>query len=159
MRKLVIGCAVAALMALSARSEARPLDTLAFAKYLSHSETKAFLRIGVASWYGEEFDGIPTASGELFDMKELTAASPDLPLGTRLKVTNLHNNRSLIVRVNDRGPSLAGRLLDVSKAAAWRLGFMKAGIALVKIMVVSYPAGNRQETGVHALKGLALNSN
>jgi rare lipoprotein A len=158
MRKLVIGCAVAALMALSARSEARPSDTLAFAKYLSQSETKAFLRIGVASWYGEEFDGIPTASGELYDIKELTAASPDLPLGTRVRVTNLHNNRSLILRVNDRGPSFAGRLLDVSKAAAWRLGFLKAGIAPVKIMVVSYPTGNRKETGAPALQGLALNS-
>jgi rare lipoprotein A len=159
MRKILIGCGVVAVMALSASSEARPSDTLAFAKYFSQLETKASPKIGVASWYGEEFDGIPTASGELYDMKELTAASPDLPMGTRVKVTNLHNNRSLILRVNDRGPSLAGRLLDVSKAAAWHLGFLKAGLALVRIMVVSYPKGNRKDTDAHALQGLALNSN
>jgi len=154
MREILIGCGVAALMALSARSEARPSGTPAFTKYFSQSETKAFLEIGVASWYGEDFDGNPTASGELYDMKELTAASPDLPLGTRVKVTNLHNDRSLILRVNDRGPCFAGRLLDVSKAAASRLGFMNAGLALVKIMVVSYPRGYRKELAPPPFKGL-----
>lgn len=139
MRKLFMGCAVAALVALSARSEARPSDSVAFANYVAPQRTEAITQIGVASWYGEDFQGNPTASGELYDMNELTAASRELPLGTKLKVTNLRNNRSLVLRVNDRGPHLPGRFLDVSKAAAERLGFLGAGLARVEIEVVRYP--------------------
>jgi rare lipoprotein A len=139
MRKIVMGCAVAAMVALSARSEARPSDSIAFAKYVAPQPTEAITEIGVASWYGEDFQGNPTASGEIFDMNGLTAASRDLPLGTKLRVTNLRNNRSLVLKVNDRGPFIHGRFLDVSKGAAERLGFMRAGLALVETEVVRYP--------------------
>ena len=139
MKRLAMGCAVAVLVVMSARSEARPADCMAFAKYIAPEPIQTFSGIGVASWYGEAFQGSPTASGELFDMNKLTAASRDLPLGTKLRVTNLRNNRSLVVRVNDRGPYVAGRFLDVSKAAARHLGFVGAGLALVRTVVLRYP--------------------
>lgn len=139
MRKLFMGCAVAALVALSARSEARPSDSGAFASYVALQRAEAVTHTGMASWYGDDFQGNPTASGEIYDMNELTAASRELPLGTKLKVTNLRTNRSLVLRVNDRGPFIPGRVLDVSKAAAERLGFIRAGLAQVEIEVVRYP--------------------
>jgi len=88
--------------------------------------------IGVASWYGEDFDGQQTASGEVFDADSLTAAHPSLPFQTRLKVTNLANGRSVVVRVNDRGPA-NGRLIDLSEAAAERLGMKSRGFARVEL--------------------------
>lgn len=127
------------MVALSARSEARPSDSIAFAKYVAPQPTETITEIGVASWYGEDFQGNPTASGEIFDMNGISAASRDLPLGTKLKVTNLRNNRSLVLKVNDRGPYVAGRFLDVSMAAAERLGFKRAGLALVETEIVCYP--------------------
>jgi peptidoglycan lytic transglycosylase len=142
MRKLFMGCAVAAMVALSARSEARPSDSLAFAKYVAPKPSPAVSEIGVASWYGEQFQGNATASGEVFDMNGLTAANRDLPLGTKIKVTNLRNNKSLVLRVNDRGPYIPGRFLDVSKSAAERLGFMNAGLARVEMKVVHTPVRN-----------------
>ncbi|HYV31578.1 MAG TPA: septal ring lytic transglycosylase RlpA family protein [Candidatus Binatia bacterium] len=95
--------------------------------------------VGLASWYGQELQGSATTSGEPFDMNALTAAHRKLPLGTRITVTNLTNHRSVVLRVNDRGPNVAGRLLDVSKAAAERLGFRGAGIAKVRVIPLSYP--------------------
>jgi peptidoglycan lytic transglycosylase len=140
MKKLVMGCAVAAMVALSAHTEARPSDSIAFAQYIAPEPIHSVSKIGVASWYGENFQGNTTASGEVFDMNELTAANRDLPLGTKIKVTNLKNHRSLLLRVNDRGPFIPGRFLDVSKTAAKRLGFIHAGLALVQMEVVRYPA-------------------
>jgi rare lipoprotein A len=99
--------------------------------------------LGLASWYGEECQGNPTASGEVFDMNGFTAAHRSLPLGTKLKVTNLRNNRSLVVTVNDRGPFVAHRILDVSKAAAYRLGFMASGLAVVRAEVISLPSDSK----------------
>jgi rare lipoprotein A len=87
----------------------------------------------VASYYGEEFQGRPTSSGEIFDMNALTAAHKTLPFGTILEVTNLENGRKSVVRVNDRGPFVAGRELDVSKAAAYELGMVSTGTARVSI--------------------------
>ncbi len=87
----------------------------------------------VASYYGEEFQGRPTSSGEIFDMNALTAAHKTLPFGTMLEVTNLENGRKSVVRVNDRGPFVAGRELDVSKAAAYELGMVSTGTARVSI--------------------------
>ncbi len=136
MRKLVMGCAIAACVALTAKSEARPPDTFGTPTRVAPAPPKKVATVGVASWYGEDFDGNPTASGETFDMNALTAASPDLPLGTKVEVTNLRNNRSLIVRVNDRGPFITGRFLDLSRAAAERLGFLNAGLAQVQIRVL-----------------------
>lgn len=87
-----------------------------------------------ASWYGPHHHGRPTASGELFDAAGLTAAHRTLPFGTRLAVTNPENSRTVEVRVNDRGPYVAGRSLDLSEAAARAIGIHAKGIATIKIM-------------------------
>src|ERR1700726_4826931 len=80
-------------------------------------------QIGTASWYGEYFVGKPTASGEPYDMYDMTAASLTIPLGTYVKVTNLRNGRAIVVRVNDRGPVVPGRIIDLSYGAAAALGY------------------------------------
>ena len=88
---------------------------------------------GIASWYGREFHGRPTSSGEPYDMYAMTAAHTTLPLPTYLEVVNLENGRRVVVRVNDRGPFLHGRILDLSYAAAWKLGMVESGTAPVRI--------------------------
>ncbi|EFL89184.1 rare lipoprotein A [Ahrensia sp. R2A130] len=97
--------------------------------------TPAAAQTGSASWYA--LDGNMTASGERMNSSRMTAAHRKLPFGTKIKVTNLHNNRSVIVRVNDRGPFAKGRILDVSKGAARKLGFIGRGHAKVRIQRVS----------------------
>jgi len=92
---------------------------------------------GIASWYGPNFHGKPTANGEVFDQNELTAAHRTLQLPSLIRVTNLENGRSLVLRVNDRGPFSRGRVLDVSKRGAELLGFKNQGTARVKIQVLS----------------------
>ena len=87
---------------------------------------------GVASWYGSDFHGRSTANGEIFDAEAITAAHPTLPLPSYVRVTNLSNGRSLIVRVNDRGPYAGNRIIDVSKRAAYLLGFTVSGTAWVR---------------------------
>jgi rare lipoprotein A len=94
---------------------------------------KHFVPHGVASFYSE---GTETASGEKFNPRELTAAHPTLPFGTRLRVTNLANGHSVTVRVNDRGPFVSGRVVDVSHSAAAALGMERSGTANVKLDVV-----------------------
>ena len=96
-------------------------------------------QIGTASWYGEDFVGKPTASGEPYDMYELTAAHPTLPLGTLVKVTNLRNRRSVVVRINDRGPIVPGRIIDVSYIAAQVLKFERQGIQRVRLDLIFSP--------------------
>jgi rare lipoprotein A len=91
------------------------------------------VQVGTASWYGAELQGRRTASGERFDEGAFTAASPSLPIGTRVRVTNLANGRSAVVRINDRGPFGRGRVLDVSYAAARALGMVGSGTARVRI--------------------------
>jgi peptidoglycan lytic transglycosylase len=139
LKKLVMGCAVAALVALSARSEARPPE---LKMLLSPLSVAAKSQIGLASWYGPECQGNLTASGHPFNMEAMTCAHRNLPLGTRIKVTNLLNDRSLVLRVNDRGPGVRNRVLDVSMGAARRLGFLRAGLTPVQIQVISYPQGS-----------------
>ena len=90
----------------------------------------------VASYYGEEYDGRPTSSGEIFDMYAMTAAHKTLPFGTMLEVTSLENGNSVVVRVNDRGPFVENREIDVSQGAAEKLGMITAGIARVSIAIV-----------------------
>ena len=94
---------------------------------------------GEASWYGQPHTGRPTASGEIFDMNQLTAAHRTLPFGTRALVTNLKNGRSVEVRINDRGPRVAGRIIDLSFAAAQALGFASGGTIPVRIQVLALP--------------------
>lgn len=135
MRKLVIGCAVTCLIAVSATSEAK-LSAIPLNGRFHLSIPQAMDEYGVASWYGKERAGRLTASGEPFDIKGLTAAHRDLPLGTTIKVTNLANSRTILLRVNDRGPGIPGRLIDVSWAAAKRLGFLTTGLTRVRVQVV-----------------------
>ena len=96
---------------------------------------------GVASWYGTKFHGRLTSSGEPYDMYAMTAAHKSLPLPTYVRVTHVHNGRSVIVRVNDRGPFVGDRIIDLSYAAAVRLGMHNDGTALVDIEVVGPGAG------------------
>ena len=91
--------------------------------------------VGLASYYGRAHEGRRTASGEVFDMNGMTAAHRTLPFGTRVRVTNLANGREAVVRINDRGPFRRGRILDVSYAAARRLGFVGRGVARVRVRV------------------------
>ena len=91
---------------------------------------------GIASWYGGDFHGRSTANGEVFDADGITAAHPTLPLPSYVRVTNLSNGRSLIVRVNDRGPYAHNRIIDVSKRAAYLLGFTMSGTAWVRVEYV-----------------------
>jgi rare lipoprotein A len=92
---------------------------------------------GLASWYGGKFQGRRTASGEIFDTRRLTAAHRSLPFGTRVRVTNLENGRSVEVRINDRGPFVAGRVIDLSLAAAATIGLTGRGVAAVRLEVLA----------------------
>ena len=101
---------------------------------LSDSETHA-LR-GVASYYGSDFHGKKTANGERFNIYDLTAAHNTLPFNSRVKVTNLENNKTVIVRINDRGPYKKGRIIDLSLAAAKKIDLVKTGTAKVKLKIL-----------------------
>jgi rare lipoprotein A len=95
------------------------------------------IETGQASWYGQAHHGRLTASGERFDMNALTAAHPTLPFGTRLRVVNLDNDRHVDVRINDRGPAIPGRIIDLSYGAARVLGAVGTGIIPVRLSVLS----------------------
>ncbi len=97
-----------------------------------------WFQFGRASWYGHALQGLPTATGEAYDMNAMTCAHRTLPLGSLIRVTNLHNHRSLVVRVNDRGPMVdtGTRVVDLSYAAAKRLGFSQRGTARVRLDLV-----------------------
>ena len=96
----------------------------------------------VASWYGPKFHGKLTANGEIYDQMAFTAASKKLKFGTLLRITNLRNNKSVIVRINDRGPYVKGRNLDLSKASALALGMMHRGVIKVKVEQISLKGVN-----------------
>ncbi|MGH9451118.1 MAG: septal ring lytic transglycosylase RlpA family protein [Terriglobia bacterium] len=97
------------------------------------------VQYGKASWYGSKSEGRLTACGTPFNEHQLIAAHRTLPLGSKVKVTNLRNGRSVIVRIMDRGPWIRGRIIDLSQAAARRLGFRHRGVAPVKVRVLSVP--------------------
>ena len=96
---------------------------------------------GISSYYGPNFHGKLTANGEVYDMYGLTAAHKEMPLNTVARVTNLDNGKSLILRINDRGPYIDGRILDCSYGAAKKLGFLNAGTANVEIKVIEWGDG------------------
>lgn len=100
----------------------------------------ARIQEGVASWYGPDFHGKTTSSGETYDMYQLTAAHPTLPMGTRVRVTRLENHRTVAVKINDRGPFLKGRILDLSYAAARVLDMVDQGTAQVRLEVLDGPS-------------------
>ena len=95
------------------------------------------VQTGLASFYHHSLHGLKTASGEPYDQQAMTAAHPTLPIGTAVKVTNRNNRRSVIVRINDRGPHIGGRILDVSRAAAIELGMLRRGLAPIKLEVLA----------------------
>jgi rare lipoprotein A len=99
--------------------------------------------VGVASYYGAAYQGKPTASGEIYDMNRLTAAHRTLPFGLNVRVTNLSNNRCVVVRINDRGPFVRERIIDLSLAAARELGFVAAGSATVRVEVLGATVSRR----------------
>jgi len=139
--KLAAGVLLAAL-ALSAsardpeKSTTQPQVQAAGRRQSAHSAHPArhWYQVGIASWYGNHFQGRKTADGEKFDMNQMTCAHPTLPMGTWLRVTNLKNRHSTFVRVNDRGPVIEGRIVDLSAAAARVLGL--SGVGRVKLEAV-----------------------
>ena len=99
-------------------------------------EDYSYSEVGIASWYGEDFNGKPTANGERYNMNTLTAAHRTLPLPSIVRVTNLQNGRSIILRVNDRGPYVKDRIIDLSKRGAQLLGYMGQGTTKVKVEIL-----------------------
>ncbi len=117
------------------------MKALALALLLAAVPPAFSLEEGFASWYGGKFQGRLTSSGEVFDTNLLTAAHKSLPFGTVVKVTNLANGRSTIVKINDRGPFVEGRIIDLSRAAAEQLEMIGTGTARVTVEVLSFPEG------------------
>lgn len=114
-------------------------------KYYPIPRPHGYVEYGKASWYGKRFHGKNTASGEPYNMYELTAAHRTLPMGTYVRVVNLENHKSTIVRINDRGPFIKGRIIDLSYAAAKRLGIIVPGTANVKIEVLGKEIAMKKE--------------
>jgi rare lipoprotein A len=107
--------------------------------YRSHPQAKPLIKKqfkGMASWYGGKFHGRKTASGEKFNKNKLTAAHRNLPFGTKIKVTNLSNGKKVVLRINDRGPFIKSRVLDVSRKAAKELGFLNQGKTKVHVLIL-----------------------
>jgi rare lipoprotein A len=112
-----------------------------------------FRQAGLASWYGRRFHGQPTSSGEVYDMYKMTAAHPTLPIPSYARVTNPANGKSVVVRINDRGPFHTERIIDLSYAAAWKLGLIEAGSGrvVVEAIVPGKVASTSVENPVAAL--------
>lgn len=146
MRRVVLVAAVAALSACTSTprppaetpshgtnaNKTRPYEVLG-QRYVPLLSAEGYVERGVASWYGPNFDGRPTANGEVFDMHAMTAAHKTLPLPTYAQVTNLRNGRQITVRINDRGPFIDNRLIDLSYAAAQALDMVGPGTTLVEV--------------------------
>ncbi len=108
--------------------------------YYTLKSRKGYFKEGVASWYGEKFHGRLTASGEVYDMYQMTAAHKTLPLPTYAEITHLENGKRVVVKINDRGPFSKGRLIDLSYVVALKLDMVKSGTAKVSVRVVEVPA-------------------
>lgn len=116
------------------------------AKKPPESKQAVSVQTGQASWYGKAFAGKPTASGEIFNHELLTAAHRSLPLGSRVRVTNIANGKSVEVKINDRGPYAGGRILDLSRAAAHALGMVENGVTEVRLETLSLPGESQTAT-------------
>ena len=127
---LVVNCSNSPRYTTESRNRSKPVK-----KVKSTAKSKKILK-GVSSYYGEAFHGKLTANGEVYDMYGLTAAHKTLPLNTIVRVTNMENEKSLILRINDRGPYVKGRMLDCSYGAALKLGFIGNGTTKVKVEVI-----------------------
>ena len=113
--------------------------------YCVRKTYNGYVEYGIASWYGPGFHGKRTASGEIYNMYKLTAAHKTLPLGTYVKVINLENGKSVIVKVNDRGPFVEGRIIDLSYAAAKKIGMLRKGTAKVKLIALGKKIDHKYE--------------
>ena len=111
-------------------------------RYYPVPDAEGFVQIGKASWYGKKFHGRPTANGEIFDMYKKSAAHKTLPIGTYVKVLKLSDKKETIVRVNDRGPFVKGRIIDLSYAAAKEIGLVGPGVANVKVVALGRQVAN-----------------
>ncbi len=109
-------------------------------RYYVLDSSDGFRETGIASWYGRDFHGKPTSSGEAYDMRDMTAAHKTLPIPTWVEVTNLSNGKRVIVRVNDRGPFVDGRVIDLSQRAAEELDMIRSGTARVQVRALGAPA-------------------
>lgn len=116
-------------------------------RWYQPAEQPDYVEVGMASWYGDAFNGRPTATGEIFDMHALTAAHKTLPLPGLVEVTNLANGRTVVLRVNDRGPFVDGRVIDLSRGAADALGMLSQGVGEVRVRYLG-PAPRGGGTGV-----------
>ena len=140
--KLALCAAVLAVSA-CAGTEPEVIQPASVAKVVTpamHKKAPLSVRkvaVGEASWYGPKFHGRTTASGEPFDMNRMTAAHRTLPFGTRIRVINEKNGKSVVVRINDRGPFAGSRIIDLSRAAAEKIGLRGQGVGVVKLEVLS----------------------
>ena len=127
-------------------------------EYVPEKEFSAHRKQGTASWYGRKFHGQRTWSGEIYDMYAMTAAHPTLPIPSYARVTNLQNGKTAVVRINDRGPFSSGRMMDLSFAAAYKLGFADSGIAAVEVesIVMAPPAPPAPAAAVAAAAGIPV---
>ena len=132
--------------------------SLLFVPFVELCGQKSFIQEGKASFYADKFEGKKTASGEIYRHSKPTAAHKTLPFGTRVKVTNKANQKSTIVRINDRGPFVKGRIIDLSKSAAKKLGYLKEGVTDVKIEVVK-EAGNATKNQAGIIGTLYVSKN
>lgn len=146
LRKIALNTAAISAVLFGTFSPVRPLEGQvqnSNASASTHPAKRHFwqrpFQIGKASWYGKELEGSPTASGEPFDPSQLTAAHPTLPLGTWVKVTNTRNQRWVLVRINDRGPGIPDRIIDLSYTAARMLRMTGRGLATVRLDLVKTP--------------------
>lgn len=142
----LVGCGkkhIASPQGYSTHTKAEPKKSGSYTvwgkKYKTLASSHGFVQYGKASWYGKKFHGRKTANGERYDMYGMTAAHKNLPFGTVLRVTNMTNKRSVIVRVNDRGPFVAGRIIDLTHTAAKKLDMIGPGTAQVKIEAIGGP--------------------
>jgi rare lipoprotein A len=114
--------------------------------YQPMRDANDFMQVGKASWYGKKFHGRKTANGEIYDMYAISAAHKTLPIGTYVRVHNLNNNKKIVVRINDRGPFVRGRIIDLSYAAAKKIGIVGSGTAKVKILALGVAGESEPKT-------------
>jgi len=148
----VVAVLAAVFLGLTSPAMALPEESARTVPSASHATVAkarpAKATVGVASWYGGVHVGRPTASGEIHSATQRTAAHPNLPFGTLVKVTNLRNGRSSVVKVNDRGPFIDGRIIDVSELAARDLAMRDSGLAMVRLEVLSSPSSRARRAKV-----------
>jgi len=148
---VLAACARSAAAAEPHAPSVKPPSYEVFGKrYQVRASSDGYRERGVASWYGRPFHGRPTSSGEMYDMHEMTAAHTTLPLPTWVEVTNLSNGKRIVVKVNDRGPFVADRVIDLSYAAASALDIVQNGTARVEIHAVAEPAAPEPQSRARA---------